>query len=202
MCEPEEEQLSLDYSNPRTPEADVDHMFIDRWSPRAFSEKPLTKEQLNGLFEAARWAPSCFNEQPWLFIYAITEEDRSRFLEALVEGNQSWAKRAPLLVFALSRRTFESNGKGNRHASFDAGAAWMSLALQARRYGLHAHAMAGFSQKKAYRILDVPENDYDIIAAIAVGQRTAPTVLSDDVAAIERPNGRKPLDHVFREAHF
>ncbi|MBW2504904.1 MAG: nitroreductase family protein [Deltaproteobacteria bacterium] len=194
--------MALDYRNSRTPEAEVDSMFIDRWSPRAFSDKPLTDCQLAGLFEAARWAPSCYNEQPWLFIYAIKPKDRERFLEALVPGNQVWARRAPVLMFALARRRFQSNDKDNRHAAFDTGAAWMSIALQARRLGLHAHAMAGFSRQKAYKILNVPENDYDILAAIAVGQRCEPSVLSKEVAAQEKPNQRQPLVNVFAEGQF
>ena len=42
----------------------------NRWSPRAFSPKPIPHEAVMALFEAARWAPSSYNEQPWRFIYA------------------------------------------------------------------------------------------------------------------------------------
>ena len=43
--------------NPRNPECEVDSMFTDRWSPRAFLSDPLPKHQIESLFEAARWAP-------------------------------------------------------------------------------------------------------------------------------------------------
>ena len=43
----------------------------ERWSPRAFSPKPVETEKLQSLFEAARWAASAFNEQPWRFIIGI-----------------------------------------------------------------------------------------------------------------------------------
>lgn len=191
--------MAIDRSNPRSPAADIDSMFTDRWSPRAFSPQPLTQIEIDSLFEAARWAPSCYNDQPWLFLYAVTEKERSRFLEALVEANQVWCKRVPLLLFVLCRRTFAHNGKENRHAPFDAGAAWMSLALQARKLGLHAHAMAGFSRDKAYEILNVSRDDYDIMAAVAVGRRAAAEVLPEALAAKEQPSGRKPHDAVARE---
>ena len=84
--------------NPRVPEVEVDAMFVDRWSPRSFSPAPLDEKQIQALFEAARWAPSCFNDQPWLFRYAVSPQDRERFLSALVEKNQQWAGRAPLLI--------------------------------------------------------------------------------------------------------
>jgi len=35
----------------------------NRWSARAFSNKVITDEELNTLFEAASWAASANNEQ-------------------------------------------------------------------------------------------------------------------------------------------
>ena len=60
--------MSTSPANPRKPEADVDTMFIDRWSPRAFLPDPIPPHRIKTLFEAARWSPSCYNEQPWLVI--------------------------------------------------------------------------------------------------------------------------------------
>jgi nitroreductase len=188
--------------NPRTPEVEVDSMFFDRWSPRSFSPEPLSHAQIASLFEAVRWAPSCFNEQPWLFLYATEEPDHGRFVSLLVEKNQVWARHAPLLLFVLARRTFAASGRPNRHATFDAGAAWLSLALQARKLGLHAHGMAGFHREEAYRVLDVPRDDYEIVAAIAVGRRASPEQLPPDVAERERPNERRPLAEVARPGRF
>ncbi len=188
--------------NQRTPEVEVNGMFLDRWSPRAFLADPLSQEQLKSLFEAARWAPSCYNEQPWLFLYAVTSEDRERFASVLVEKNQLWASKAPLLMFVLARRDFSKTGKPNRHAVFDAGSAWMSLALQARKLGLYAHAMAGFHQEKAYEVLGVPKEAYHVMAAIAVGRRGDPSQLPEDLAEREFPSPRRPLAEVAFEGYF
>jgi nitroreductase len=171
-------------------------MFVDRWSPRAMLQEPISEHLVKMLFESARWAPSCYNEQPWLFVYTTSPEGRAQFTEVLVEKNRRWAGKAPLLMFVLARRMFRHNGKPNRHAVFDAGAAWMSLALQARRLGLYAHGMAGFSQENAYELLRVSPDDYEIIAAIAVGRHGAPAELPDDLREMEAPNGRKPLEEV------
>ena len=186
--------------NPRVPASDVDAMFLDRWSPRALSPEPIPEHQRAALFEAARWAPSCYNEQPWLFLYATSTEDRQRFASALLEQNRAWAGRAPLLIFLATRRHFASNGKPNRHAGFDAGATWMALALQARKLGLHAHAMAGFDQDKAHEVLGLPKNQYEIMAAIAVGRRADPAMLPEDLRQFEQPNDRKPPGEVARAA--
>jgi nitroreductase len=194
--------MSSPLSNSRTPEVDIDPMFTDRWSPRSFAPEPLSDEELQSLFEAARWAPSCYNEQPWLFIYAVSEGDRQRFATALVEQNRLWASRAPVLLFVVARLEFARNGKANRHAIFDAGAAWMSLALQARKRGLYAHAMAGFSVERAHEVLAVPRQGYEIMAAVAIGRRDDPALLPAPVAANEAPNGRRPLVDVAFAGRF
>ena len=186
-------------ANPRIAAHEVDAIFTDRWSPRSFLDKGLTDEQVASLFEAARWAPSCFNDQPWHFRYARSQVDRDLFAEALVEKNRLWATKAPLLVYVARRRNFGSSNKPNRHGSFDAGAAWMSLALQARRLGLYAHAMAGFDLKKAHAILNIPETDYEVMAAIVVGYRGEASSLNQDMASMEAPNNRKAYDEVVGE---
>ena len=178
--------------NARTPDWDIDSMFTDRWSPRAFSSDPLSDREVQTLFEAARWAPSCFNEQPWLFVYATEPERRAKLVSCLVAKNQLWAGKAPLLMFVLARRNFRKTGNENRHAPYDAGATWMALALQARKLGLYAHAMAGFNQEKAYEVLGAPREEYLVMAAIAVGRKTEDSGLPDDLRAMESPNARKP----------
>ena len=57
--------------NGRTTEYPIDDIFLKRYSPRAMSGEPISKEELMTLFEAARWAPSASNIQPWRFIYAM-----------------------------------------------------------------------------------------------------------------------------------
>ena len=182
--------------NDRVAEVEVDSMFTDRWSPRSFLSEPLPEHQIMALFEAARWAPSCFNEQPWLFVYATEPEQRRKLVSVLVEKNQRWAAKCPLLMFILARRQFKEGARENRHAPFDAGSAWMSLALQARRQGLYAHAMAGFSLKKAYEVLGVSKEEYHIMAAVAVGRKGDADQLPQDLLAMESPNMRKPLAEV------
>jgi nitroreductase len=180
----------------RHAEAAADSQFMERWSPRAFSSEPIAPETLQALFEAARWAPSCFNEQPWLFLYASSEEDRALFLSCLVEFNRKWAGHAPVLAFVLAKKSFAKNGEPNRWAPFDAGAAWVSLALQAGKSGLFAHAMAGFDEDLAHEVLKVPKDEYDIMAAVAIGRYGDPDALPPDMRKTEAPNGRKPLAEV------
>ena len=76
----------------------IHELLSRRWSPRAFAERSVESEKIQSLLEAARWASSCFNEQPWVFLMATIDEpaEHSQLLNCLVEGNQVWAKGAPL----------------------------------------------------------------------------------------------------------
>jgi len=182
----------------RKPAAAVDPLFLDRWSTRAFDPTPLEPDTLAALLEAARWAPSCFNDQPWLFMVADTPEELDRFRPLLVEGNRRWASSAPVLVFVCARKAFRHNGKPNRWAEFDAGAAWMSLALQATLRGLYTHPMAGFHEERAHEVLGLPASEYRILAAVAIGNRGEVAALPEDIASREVPSGRVPPDQVVK----
>ena len=125
----------------------IDPLFLERWSPRAFDGSEIPDSDLMTMFEAARWAPSAFNSQPWLFLYAKREEaDWQRFLGLLIPWNQGWAHSASVLIYILSDSLMETRPgiwKESHSHSFDAGAAWASLALQATRLGYRAHGMSG-----------------------------------------------------------
>ena len=133
--------LMTRHPNPRVAAARVDALFIDRWSPRSFSPEPLTDADIASMFEAARWAPSSSNVQPWLFLYETDGPDREVFDSILKPRNREWAAKAPFLGF-LFANTRTADGREPRTAQFDAGAAWMSLALQALALGIHTHGMA------------------------------------------------------------
>ncbi len=188
--------------NKRVTEAAIDKLFINRWSPRALDPSPIPQETLRTLFEAARWSPSCFNEQPWLFMYADTPELHTTYLEILAEGNRVWCKNAPVLAILFARRRFTHNNKPNSWAVFDCGAAWMSLTVQARLLGLYTHGMAGFSKESAYRLLGVPQEDYEAVCAIAIGRYGDPDTLPADLREREEPNGRNPLATVAQRGIF
>ena len=174
----------------------VDPQFIRRWSPRALSPQPLPAEHLAAIFEAARWAPSCFNEQPWLF-YTSTPQTFAAYLALLTPTNRSWAQHAAVLGFVVSRQYFRRNNKPNAHADFDAGSAWMAVALQASLLGYHAHGMAGVDFEAAYEYLQLQRGQYRVIAGFALGARGDPAQLSVEQQANEKPNGRVPLADIW-----
>jgi nitroreductase len=184
----------------RKPAARVHPQFLNRWSSRAFSERPLSQALLDSLFEAARWAPSASNAQPALFIYADTPEDLKRFRPLLRDSNRRWADRAPVLAFLFAKKTHQ--GSSNRCATFDAGAAWMSLALQAHELGLNVRAMGGIHREQVHLELNVPTDEYEVACGLAIGYRGDPSLLPAELQNKEQPNTRRPLAEVAVRGHF
>lgn len=186
----------------RQPEHDVDPLFPRRWSPRAMSGEALSEAELLKLFEAARWAPSSNNNQPWRFLYAPRGSAHwDLFFSLLLPGNQAWCKNAGALIVVVSKNTFDHNGSPSRTHSFDTGAAWMSLALQASLAGLVAHGMQGFDYDRARAELHVPD-DHTVEAMIAVGHPGRREDLPEKYQAIEQPNSRRPLHEIMIAGPF
>jgi len=177
--------------------AGVHDLILRRWSPRAFSEKPVSDTELKTLFEAARWAASSSNEQPWRFLVGKKGDAAWRkIFNALVEFNQNWAKSAPVLILSVAKKTFTAKGEANGWNLHDTGAATASLALQATAIGLHAHSMAGFDKEQARASFAIP-TDYDLAAVTAVGYFGDPESLPDYMRKMEvAPRQRKPLEEI------
>lgn len=193
-------------SNQRHADHPIDPLFLERWSPRGFTDETISQEDLDTLFEAARWAPSSSNLQPWRFVYARRGGPGfDTLLGTLVPFNQGWAARAAALVMVLSKTTQIPPGtiepKSIHSHSFDAGAAWAQLGLQATRMGWVAHGMTGVDFAKAAEDLNVP-SDFRVEAAIAIGRHGNVELLPEALQAREVPSQRNPVSSFAFEATF
>ncbi|WP_062108217.1 nitroreductase family protein [Bacillus niameyensis] len=183
----------------RTAKYNIEPIFINRWSPRAFREDEIPEKTLLGVLEAASWAPSAANIQPWRFVIARTEKDRNRFYSFINDGNLTWCKKAPALILVMSKTTTE-RGPSISHA-FDAGSAWGFLSLEAAHKGLITHAMGGFDRNKAKEVLGIPE-EYQLHAVVAIGYQGDKKGLSEVHQEREKPSGRRSLDETVFEGKF
>ena len=192
---------------PRIPEYPIDPLFLERWSPRAFDGSAIPEADLHAMFEAARWAPSAFNSQPWHFLYARRGDSNwARFLSLLIPWNQSWAHSASVLVYIVSDTLPMTDRKTGEPApstthSFDAGAAWVSLALQATRMGYHAHGMSGIQYELARAELGLPDR-YHLNAACVIGRIGDPAQLDEKQRAREHASDRKPQSAFVHPGNF
>lgn len=177
-------------------------LFLKRWSPRAMSGERISERDLMTLFEAARWAPSTYNEQEWRFLYATNGDAHwNAFFNLLMPANQVWCAKASNLVVVLSKKTFTMNGKPNPVHTFDCGAAFENLCLQAAEMGLVGHGMAGFDRDKARKELNIPD-DFAVEAMIAIGKPGDPATLPPELRDREVPTDRKPIRDLIRNGTY
>jgi nitroreductase len=188
--------------NFRKPDHDISPIFINRWSPRAMSGDEIGREELMRLFEAARWAPSSMNNQPWRFVYAMRNSAYwGKFFGLLVPGNQVWCKNAAALIVVISKTTFDFNNKPARTHSYDAGAAWVSMALQGSLMGFVVHGMQGFDYDRAKNELGVSD-EFQVEAMVAVGRPGEKEELPLVLQEREFPSARKKLEEIIFEGGF
>lgn len=182
----------------------LDPLFLERWSPRAFDGSPISDADLRTILDAARWAPSAFNYQPWRLLYAVKGDAHwEQFLSLLIPFNQGWASEASALLFILSDTMIQGpQGASQSHShSFDAGAAWAQLGLQALKLGYFTHGMTGVDFDRARKELAVPDS-FRIEAAVAIGRKADASVLPEGLREREVPSDRKALDEIASAGPF
>lgn len=184
----------------------VHDLLARRWSCRAFDKtKPVSREQIVALLEAARWAPSCYGDEPWRYIVWDRNSDEAAWQKAfacLGEWNQNWVKNAPVLLLSTAYSLFRKNGTPNRWGQHDTGAASENLCLQAVALGLMAHQMGGFDEEKTRSTFNIPK-EFALMAMIAVGYQGEPEVLNDELKGLELAERvRTPLGEHFFEGDW
>jgi nitroreductase len=139
----------------RQPDYPIHEMFLNRWSPKAFTAQPITQEELLTMLEAARWAASSYNSQPWRFLYALRDTC------------------ARVVCARISYIALDHGSPRSGHEvpspthSFDAGTASGYFALQDSLMGWYVHGMAGFDADTSFEELSVPKG-YALQKAVAI----------------------------------
>jgi nitroreductase len=172
-------------------------LIAERWSPRAFDNNALIPgEDLAAIFEAARWAPSAFNAQPWKFVLGLRgDENFNSITSVLVPFNQEWASRASALVLT-NVIGFREDGTENQTAMYDTGLAVSLLTIEAKHRGYDVHQMSGFDHAAAKSKFPLGAG-VEPVTCIAIGKRTSPDSLSDEIKAREvAPRTRKALNEI------
>jgi nitroreductase len=163
-----------------TPDHPIHRLIAERWSPYGFADRPVSDSDLRALFEAARWAASSYNEQPWRYLLATRADgaDFERLLSCLVEGNQAWARTAPVLAIGCTSLRFARNDKPNAAAQHDLGLASATLSFEATARGLFVHQMIGIVPDRVREVYGVPE-DVQPLTGLAIGYAADPESLSE-----------------------
>ena len=151
-----------------------------RQSDRAFDpQRPVEKEKLQRILEAACIAPSACNSQPWHFIVVDDPELKNRVADATsnrVLGMNHFTKQAPVHILVVEERPNLTAGIGSTAAH---------LVLAAEDEGLGSCIVGWFDETKVRKLLDIPSGKR-VLLDIVIGYSTQP----------DRPKKRKDLKEV------
>ena len=184
----------------------VNDLIARRWSGRAYdASRAVPEKHILALFEAARWSPSCFGDQPWRYIICNKYNNQVAWEQAfscLGEGNQSWARDAPILILSIADSILSKTGKPNRWGQYDTGAATMSLCIQATELGLMVHQMGGFDKDKSTELFSIPDQ-FTPMAMMTIGYQLPLQKIEGEVKEREiSGRERNPLSRNFFEGSW
>ncbi len=128
---------------------------VQRYSCRAYAERPVEEEKLERILEAARLAPSARNEQEWRFV--VVRERAMREKLQVAANNQSFVAQAPVILVCCALSPEYRMRCGQAPAPIDVSIAMEHIALQAVREGLGTCWIGSFYPDQVRPLLGIPE---------------------------------------------
>ena len=153
-----------------------------RFSCRAYQDRPLEKDKLDKILEAARLAPSAKNLQDWRFVVATEKQIRHRLAQAA--NNQMFIADAGaiLVCCSVSDHTMRC---GQQVGPIDVAIAMEHICLQAAELGLGTCWIGSFYPDQVRPILGIPAK-VTIVELLALGYPAEPP----------RPAKREPIGKI------
>lgn len=164
-----------------------DLLFREARSANAFTDEPVTDEQLRAIYDLVKWAPTSMNNQPLRIVVVRSEEAKARLLPHLAEGNRAKTAAAPAVALLAADVDFHDelprlfpHFPGARDLFADeaarAGVAELNASLQVgytilgiRAAGLAAGPMTGFDAE-AISGEFFPDGRHRVLVAINIGK--------------------------------
>ncbi|RLI12644.1 nitroreductase [Candidatus Bathyarchaeota archaeon] len=155
-----------------------------RRSIRKYLNKPVEREKLSKILEAARLSPSAANCQPWRFI-VVTDQKIKEELRAAYD--EDWFVSAPVIIVgcALPSEAWVRSD-GEEYWKVDLAIAMQNLILEAWDLGLGTCWIGAFREDEVKRILGIPD-EARVVALAPLGY---PAEEKDPVTK------RKPLEEI------
>lgn len=166
-----------------------------RKSVRRFQDRPVEREKMNALLEAAVQAPSWTNNQCWRFI-VVTEKETIEKLTKANSNFNSWLKDAPVVIVACADPKDSGDWNGLQYFMMDVSLAMHNLVLMATDMGLGTCYLGAYDEMKVKEILGVPDN-IRVAAMSPLGYPLDKKTLRDKMkGAILRSSNREPIEKV------
>jgi len=134
---------------------DVFEAIKERRSVRVYDDKPVEKEKLDKIFEAARLAPSAANYQEWRFVVVMEKSKRKALMTAA--NNQSFVAEAPVVIACCAETDGHKMRCGEQCYPIDVAIAINHITLAAVALGLGTCWIGSFYPDKVREILNIPK---------------------------------------------
>lgn len=166
---------------------EFDKTLFSRRSTRAFTDRPVTRGEIDTMLRAATAAPSACNMQSWHF-YVVTDPVVREKLGGSGAFNP-WAAKAPVVFIICTDGEAIVNRFGEKAEKLfiiqDTSAATENLLLCATDLGLGGCWMGMFDEAKCREIVGI-STKHRVVAVVPVGEP----------ASVTPPRERKPLGEV------
>lgn len=156
-----------------------------RRNVRAYTDRPIAREDLERILEAGRRAPSSMNWQPWNFV-VVTEHDQLADLARVWRGAGHVATSAATIALVAARPEDATHGTW---LQYDLGQATANMMVMAADLGIGSGHAAVSDQEHAQRVLGFPEGHF-CAYVIALGYPA-----DRPLHPLQRPD-RRPFDEV------
>ena len=165
----------------------VSEAIQSRYSCRSYQDRPIERDKLDVILEAARLAPSAKNMQDWRFVVVTNKDTRRRLAEAA--NNQMFIADAGAVVVACSNSDHVMRC-GQPIAPIDVAIALEHIALQATELGLATCWIGSFYPDKVRSVLDIPQN-ITLVELMSLGypgdkQKGPKRMPVDDIVCFEK----------------
>ena len=145
---------------------DVIQEIRNRRSVRSYTDKPVERDKIERLLQAASFAPSASNRQEWRFVVVTDRECRAALAQAA--GNQEFVGRAPVVIAACAEHDGHVMRCGQLCYPIDVAVAIDHMTLQAVAEGLGTCWIGAFDENRTKEILHIPD-EIRIVELLTVG---------------------------------
>lgn len=137
-----------------------------RQSERKYLNKPVEKEKIERITEAARLSPSACNGQPWHFIVVdepALRDEVAAATESVVLRMNGFVREAPVLIVVVREKSNLTSRAGDLikqkdYSLIDIGIATASLVYQATAEGLGTCIIGWVDDRKIRKVLGIPSS--------------------------------------------
>lgn len=154
----------------------------NRCSVRSYQDRPVEKEKVAKLLEAARLAPSASNRQEWRFVVVQDRATRQRLMKAA--KNQAFVGEAPVVIACCAKSDGHIMTCGQICYPIDVAIAIEHMALEAIEDGLGTCWVGAFYEDQVKEILGIPQ-DIRVVELLALGYPAKPSSAHKDRLSIE-----------------